>query len=416
MNPPYRILLAVAGATPATITEAVWALAVDRKLALDEIRVLTTRAASKQIGAALADALALLHADYPKATFPRTAIVRIARLAKGTEIDDIRTSAENEEMADWMLREVREACSGEGTEVHASLAGGRKTMSFLLGAAMQLCARPQDRLYHVLVPPEFEVPRFFFPRAKRAKDWAIPTRDGKTTVDARKASVDMADVPFVRLGTLLPETDVKHLTFRQMMSQVADSLSDEFGDVSVIVPDRGKSGKAIIRIAPTEATQVDIAFASVSTQAFVVYTWLLSRRKRGLPPLLMMDQERFQEHLDDLVVWCERLGLPEEKVKEYRDLEGTLAEARRKNLKDIAKDKDYVSVFFEKDWYGVLKVFPSRLRREFQKKFASQAPGYDSGKYAIVTQEENRRQAAWHVRIPPENIHLPGETRRKGKK
>jgi CRISPR-associated protein (TIGR02584 family) len=46
--------------------------------------------------------------------------------------------------------------------VFFSIAGGRKSMGACLTIAAQLYRRPQDRLYHVLVSPEFESCRDFF--------------------------------------------------------------------------------------------------------------------------------------------------------------------------------------------------------------------------------------------------------------
>src|SRR5690606_12350120 len=127
-----HLLLAVAGTTPATITEAVYALAVTQGVALDEIRVLTTRSAREFIEPKLAEALEAMGRHYKKAKFPRTIEWRVLSLSGGKKAEDIRTSAENEELFDWIAGEVRKACSDEKTVVHASLAGGRKTMSFAL--------------------------------------------------------------------------------------------------------------------------------------------------------------------------------------------------------------------------------------------------------------------------------------------
>jgi CRISPR-associated protein (TIGR02584 family) len=407
MTPPRRILLAVAGTTPATQTEAVWALAVDNKRALDAVRVLTTSAARAQIEPGLAEALALMRRDYPKAGIPKRIEWRVAPLA------DIRSSDDNEALADWMLGEVRAACSESGCEVHASLAGGRKTMSFYLGAAMQLCGRTQDRLYHVLVPSEFEVPGFLFPRAKSSKANLLTTRDG-ATLDPSKARVDLAEVPFVRLSPLLDSESVQRLTFHDLTARASDALSDEYGDVEVRVPETGKSGKALIRITPPFGPTATISYRSAATREFLVYTWLLSRQKRGLPPLVLKDESRFQDQLDDLVLWCEQLGLPGREIDAYRNLERDLAEARRDDLRKEV-DKDHVGEFFEYKWYEPMKFFPSRLRTKFEEAFQKQAPGYDPTKYQIRSEGVEGGRSGWYLNIPAEKIHLPANTPRRGK-
>ena len=62
------------------------------------------------------------------------------------------------------------------TAVLFSIAGGRKTMSSCLTIAAQMYGIPQDRLYHVLVSPEFESNR----------DSYYPPKDSKSIKDSLK--------------------------------------------------------------------------------------------------------------------------------------------------------------------------------------------------------------------------------------
>jgi len=121
-----------------------------------------------------------------------------------TKLADIRTVKENEATGDRISSFIRTKTSEPGTRLHCSLAGGRKTMSFYLGAALQLFGRPQDRLYHILVSPEFESnPSFFYPHKT---DTTIECRmpDGTTArLNSRTAKVELAELPFVRLGSNL---------------------------------------------------------------------------------------------------------------------------------------------------------------------------------------------------------------------
>ena len=67
-------------------------------------------------------------------------------------------------MADTMLRVLRRLTADPQCAIHASIAGGRKSMSFYMGYAMSLLARPQDRMSHVLVTQAgYEHPAFFYP-------------------------------------------------------------------------------------------------------------------------------------------------------------------------------------------------------------------------------------------------------------
>jgi CRISPR-associated protein (TIGR02584 family) len=81
--------------------------------------------------------------------------------AAGAPLDDIRTPADNERAADFITEIVRQLTGDEHSELHVSIAGGRKTMGYYLGYALSLFGRAQDRLSHVLVSEPFENNREF---------------------------------------------------------------------------------------------------------------------------------------------------------------------------------------------------------------------------------------------------------------
>ena len=83
---------------------------------------------------------------------------------EGRLLSDIRNAADNEAIADAITAVVRELTADADCAVHASIAGGRKTMGFYLGYALSLLGRSQDRLSHVLISSPFESnPEFFYP-------------------------------------------------------------------------------------------------------------------------------------------------------------------------------------------------------------------------------------------------------------
>ncbi len=383
---PRRLLLAVAGTIPATVTEAVWGLAVDRQMPLEEVRVLVTGAAREQISANLAEALERMHRDYPEAGIPTKVEWRTVTAGQSGVLDDIRDSAENESLADWILEEVREACSDPRREVHASLAGGRKTMSFYLGAAMQLCARPGDRLYHVLVPPELEVPGFLYPRP-----------DG----DAPRGTVDLAEIPFVRLQPLLSGDGAERLAFRQLVGRADDALNDDFAEVTVTVPPMGKSGAAVVRFRFDSGEVAEKRWRDRSTREFLFYTWLLHRAKESLPPVQFhrsADPARaFQQNLDDYILWCQHLGLDKSQMADLRRLENEFQDERRK--REAGKEHRQEEVIT--GWQEEMKCFPSRLRRAFSDLFLKKARTRSPEKYAVIATD------GWHLKIPPDRIRLP---------
>jgi len=97
--------------------------------------------------------------------------LHILRDAEGRPLRDIRQVTDNEAIADLITTQVRQLTADPECAVHASVAGGRKTMGFYLGYALSLFGRSQDRLSHVLVSSPFESNRdFFLPDARGTGD------------------------------------------------------------------------------------------------------------------------------------------------------------------------------------------------------------------------------------------------------
>ena len=141
------------------------------------------------------------------------------------ELPDIRTPADNEAAADFLLEQVRAIVENPDTRLIASLAGGRKTMGALLYACMTLAARETDRLTHVLVSEPFETLRGFWFPAQPGGPLEAPTRSAgsvpsvsSATHDPATALVDLADVPFVPLRNLFHrELGQSAGTFRRLL-------------------------------------------------------------------------------------------------------------------------------------------------------------------------------------------------------
>lgn len=200
---PRRALLAVTGLSPQVVTETLYALAVQSATPFipTEIHLLTTAEGRQRAELALLSEepgwFHRLLADYglPPIRFTAQQIHTIEG-ADGGALEDIRTPEDNERLADQITEMVRELTSDEECALHASIAGGRKTMGFYLGYALSLFGRPQDRLSHVLVNEPFESSWDFFYPTPYSR--VITTRDNKLA-DTREAVVELAEIPFVRL-------------------------------------------------------------------------------------------------------------------------------------------------------------------------------------------------------------------------
>jgi len=140
-----EILVAVAGLTPQVITETLFYLTQKRDppVAIAEIYVLTTQPGRQRI---LTDLLTPDHGrfytfcaeyDLDPATiaFDDTRI-QVLTDAAGMPLDDIRTAADSAAVADQILSLIRRLTADPTTRLHCSLAGGRKTLSALLGFAL----------------------------------------------------------------------------------------------------------------------------------------------------------------------------------------------------------------------------------------------------------------------------------------
>lgn len=213
-------MVCVTGLSPQVVTETIYALAHQPEPWVPtEVHILTTRE-----GASRAKLLLLApdrnqfgklvdELDLGAIAFDEGHI-HILQDGSGRPMEDIRTQADNMATADGILRKVAEFSADPDCAIHVSLAGGRKSMGFFAGYALSLCGRPQDRLSHVLVSPEFESnAQFFFPpREPRV----LFTRD-QTPISTRDAVIELADIPFVRLRANAPRELIEQGNFREVV-------------------------------------------------------------------------------------------------------------------------------------------------------------------------------------------------------
>ncbi len=205
-----QILLCVAGVTPQIITETLYALTQQRGERVDEIRVITTLEGRDRLLEDLlkpgSGKLLAFCRDYDidpaSIKFDETTIT-LLRTPDGRTLADIRSVEENEVAADQICEIVRELAKDENTRIHASAAGGRKTMSIYLTTAMQLFGRADDRLSHVLISEDFETHPEFFYKPPQPRELEIRDRQGNVRlVSTADAQIHLADIPFIRLGGL----------------------------------------------------------------------------------------------------------------------------------------------------------------------------------------------------------------------
>ena len=207
------VLVAGIGTSPAVLTETVWALAHQKKPVVpEEVVVITTKTGKARLcaemfgekGAWSAMVAALKREKVAlggKLMFGDTSI-RVMPDEGRNELDDLRTGEDNLRAADFILGELRKYTESPDTKVLASIAGGRKTMSALLFSCMSLLGREQDKVYHVLIPPEYECgmdPPFYFPQKGATHQQIFRGKPTGKKVPSSKIAIELFEVPFVRM-------------------------------------------------------------------------------------------------------------------------------------------------------------------------------------------------------------------------
>lgn len=213
------ILLCVAGGTPQIITETLWAV-MQRGERVDEIRVITTLEGRKKVRQLLLDKkegkFYQFRHDFPEAEgikFDENSLYLLTRRGAGVpsprdsdedRLEDLLTDEDNNRAADQICEIVRGLTQDQSQRIHASVAGGRKTMGIYLTTAMQLFGRFDDALSHVLVSPEVENnPKFFYkpptPEVLFDRSGAPLKTEGGRDYTTDDAEIFLADIPFIRL-------------------------------------------------------------------------------------------------------------------------------------------------------------------------------------------------------------------------
>ncbi|MEJ8679923.1 CRISPR-associated ring nuclease Csm6 [Plesiomonas shigelloides] len=240
-------LLAVTGMSPQVVTETLYGIHKQGLPWPNELIILTTLKGQEQARLGLCHVgKDQTHSMLDKCCIdlqrPKISNITIEVVPDhyGNAIDDARTKEDQEALADFIVKKVAHLCNDPLRTLHASLAGGRKTMTFFLGYAMTLFARPHDRLSHVLISPsEYEGLRSFYYPTPYTN--SIEGKGANQHLDTHedKVSVMLADIPFIRQRNQLEKkvlsrfSDPKEqLTYRQLVNlqQIASS-QDPYNEI-----------------------------------------------------------------------------------------------------------------------------------------------------------------------------------------
>lgn len=142
----------------------------------------------------------------------------------GEELEDITTDSENKAAANSCYKVIRDLKNAKpNTHIHASVAGGRKSMSFYMGHAFSLLAEPQDILSHVLVTEPFERVRSFYYPPKNP----IELEYQGSMVNTKDADIKLAELSVLKLGNIfnkdLPKKAQEDFDFAVKLAQATFS-------------------------------------------------------------------------------------------------------------------------------------------------------------------------------------------------
>lgn len=360
----HAILLAVTGLTPQVVTETLYALHDQGESLPSAIHILTTAEGYQRARLTLINDgwLANFCRDYHLQSPDFTENhIHILRQANGDPLTDIRTQADNQAMADAITEWIRTLTADPDTDLHVSIAGGRKTMGFYAGYALSLYGRSQDRLSHVLVSPDYEShPQFYYPTPY---SHVIYGNDpSRKPLDTQNAKVMLADIAFVRLRHGL---DQALLEGKTSFSQSVAAAQQALGPARLII--NPKTRQFIAHGKTIKLSPADLAF----------YLWLLQRQIEGLP-----------------APYCPSDGAPEEAYGEqflphYHQINGELGGADRTlNALKTGMSK----AFFEQR--------KSRINKMLARTLAYAVQPY------LITPEGKRPRTVYRITLSIEQINI----------
>ena len=256
-------LLCIVGRSPAVVTETLYGLCVDEATdrplrSVGHLHVVTTEYGRTSPQGGLRDLLRRKVEEMGREFGPEVnerlpTIDNIEEPVVPTykystdPIRDVRTSEASARLGDTILELIRELAGDEQPPLHASIAGGRKTMGYFVGVVMTLFGRFQDRISHVLLGGEDETGRqlgrlaesadaFFYPPGESQM---ISARDDDR-FDASQVEVELYEVPFVPLE--MSAGDAPDRVGRSVEKWVGAAVERIRGEDAILTVDLDRGG------------------------------------------------------------------------------------------------------------------------------------------------------------------------------
>ena len=371
------------GTSPQVLTETLYALFTQGKMFPEEIYVITSENAKKKLVKHLIEDQQLnkLFAEYnmPHIEFNQSHILLMTD-GFGKPIFNGKQEEDQNHIADSIMKIIASFTQRQDTRIHASIAGGRKSMSFYMGNAMSLLGREQDILSHVFISEEFEFcDQFFFPT--KQDNYIEIKKDNKTLIlNTHDVKVTLAEIPFVRM---------RHLICGNLLKNIEKT---SFSKTVASINELNKNGFTLLMNNNAKTLSINAVDINLTPKEYSYYFWLSTQPNRyifadreffdnkkyakeflDLYRNITNDQRLFKtfgldiETLDDDFEWNElRLskitGIPRQILQEARSTinrkikEALPIEAFNKMGIKSKKSKGYATYWLESDF--TIKVEP----------------------------------------------------------
>ncbi|NLS14832.1 TIGR02584 family CRISPR-associated protein [Vibrio sp. SM6] len=359
-----KILLSITGTSPQVLTETLYALHQSGRPFPDEVYVITTLSSLKILtnGLFRDGHLNDLKDEYqlPNFKFDQSHIWLIED-EHGQFIDDAKSIEDQTSMANFITRKVYELTQDKNVSIHASLAGGRKTMAFYFGYAMSMFGREQDTVSHVFVDDQYEFVRDFWYPTKSPK-W-VTGKYGQGEIDVSLAQVTLAEIPFVRMRTSIEPSlmaSLANLSFSQTVGML--NVGDK-QRLSVVID---TSAKLISTLG------IDI---NLTAKEMAFYLWLYNK---GLSGLLI--ERYFEQNLEHTISFLNTYSGFATDPRIYNTFKTTPEDFREGKFDTLI---------------GMEREFLQPICSNINRKLRNQLPSQTANKMLIRSESEQGEQRYW---------------------
>lgn len=355
-----NILIAVTGASPQVLTETIYALHTQGKPMPEAVYVITTEDSKQTLkeGLFVQGYWDKLMADYhlPPITF-NTDHIWVITDDNSNALVDAKGVDDQSIMADFITRKVALLTQDNEVAIHASIAGGRKTMAFYMGYAMSLYGREQDVLSHVFVDDEFEfVSDFYYPTPV---DCFIQGKQGKV-INAKEATVTLAEIPFVRMR-------------RQVDECIINQMETHSFSKTVSALNSANNTQVRVSISTTEKT-VEVAGVKIQLTGKLLAIYLFFLLKDNRKAVL---DRYFEDDKTQTVDYLTVLDKMKADVRLYKTMgledEGQWRQKDHSELATLTKD------FVRQSLTGLHKSLKDKLIPDLFEKIKVHSDGVKSG-------------------------------------